>query len=715
MNDVLGHYFEEAHRNLRQGPAPAQKSIGQVILPAITKPEPPRPRSPKGTDEFLALREQQALDDTVNQNAVWEQRFLEQQDRLAIVCAKKIAFKAEAKKLDQQAIGKEQHCTELANDLDAARSELQEALEGREDALAHVEQMRQAHLHEVRLLQKGLQAKKGSQKDRVDEVWDLREKLTQAILAREHAYHHKAQIDVKVTALRTEHRTLLADHQRIRRELKGLGQLIRETDATNQSLGGRAQALREQRGKGQSDADFDLDLHAFERRYGALSEQALGLQQEVQRLTAEAQQQEDAVQSARGKMEAHHSERDASKQQSEELDRLLAQLTAEFAQEHDIVAQLHQAIDTAKPRIDQKVADLRSEREAEFGGSPPPRDSPADRADRPERADRPQGVELDPALLRAGTDAFPAPEGNPRASIGGYGMSPTSESPTPEPVRGRPESEEVSFSGPPGDVPLARPGGVELDPQAARPQMGAMSPDELFPRGPSPATEEGQPRVLDSAETDILTQGHGEFFGTQEPDSRPGTGVATEKEDLVAAGCELVAEQSHWGKTGELLQLEVWRRPDASLELHACELSTSAHYMLPLEPEVLEELDPDDPYAELFSVVGLTGGTTGPKRLTLPTLLGTEEVAAMAPSGIGITLSVYQYDSRRFFLSGLDEENTRLVELVLTEQTLTEEHCAWIDRCELDEEGAHELLVQFFHGRLQLHEGEGDRLHFKFV
>ena len=95
----------------------------------------------------------------------------------------------------------------------------------------------------------------------------------------------------------------------------------------------------------------------------------------------------------------------------------------------------------------------------------------------------------------------------------------------------------------------------------------------------------------------------------------------------------LLAQQAQFAKTGELLQLEVWRAEEDSVLLRAHELSTNERYEVPLEQDLLEELDAEDPWTELFGVVGISLGP--PKQLVLPKLVGRREVASTCIRTLG--------------------------------------------------------------------------------
>jgi hypothetical protein len=127
------------------------------------------------------------------------------------------------------------------------------------------------------------------------------------------------------------------------------------------------------------------------------------------------------------------------------------------------------------------------------------------------------------------------------------------------------------------------------------------------------------------------------------------------------------------------------------------EISTGERYVVPLDRELLDELDPDDPWGEVFSVCGMDLGP--PKALVLPTLLGRERLT-VEPASLQLIISVYKYSTTRYFILGLDEETATYVEKVLREDNLTDEHLQFIEACgDSDEE-----LFNFFSRRIQVFE-----------
>ncbi|CEM09543.1 unnamed protein product [Vitrella brassicaformis CCMP3155] len=181
---------------------------------------------------------------------------------------------------------------------------------------------------------------------------------------------------------------------------------------------------------------------------------------------------------------------------------------------------------------------------------------------------------------------------------------------------------------------------------------------------------------------------------------------------------DVVFQQATFAKTGELLQLELCRMDEPPLpwqgsrphsegglpsrpemagdawELRAHELSTNERFSMVIDEGILTQLDQEDPWRDLFSLIGLTAG----RELVLPVLVGRRRVT-LAPAGVAIILSLYRYDAYRFFLNGYDEEGDRLADLVLLEDQLGAADKAHLDLCNTDE-----MLFDFFVGNLTLHE-----------
>merc|ERR1712060_455854 len=86
--------------------------------------------------------------------------------------------------------------------------------------------------------------------------------------------------------------------------------------------------------------------------------------------------------------------------------------------------------------------------------------------------------------------------------------------------------------------------------------------------------------------------------GQVNPDAAPAsTNITTD-----GIGGELVASAEQNAKTGELLQLNIYRAGEV-VELHAREMPAGEESRMQLPPELLQELAQEDPWTELFSRV----------------------------------------------------------------------------------------------------------------
>jgi hypothetical protein len=171
----------------------------------------------------------------------------------------------------------------------------------------------------------------------------------------------------------------------------------------------------------------------------------------------------------------------------------------------------------------------------------------------------------------------------------------------------------------------------------------------------------------------------------------------------------VLMQQAKFLKTGELLQLEVLNATEG-LELHGHDLSSGEKHTIALDQELVDALDPEDPWIELFSMVGMSRGP--PRRLALPTTVGRRDEVMLPPAGTGLELTIYKYDPRRFYISGVDlQETQETVDLVLVEDAFTPEQEQDIDACQ-NSDALFDLFVANMslhneNGRLKLHFGEG--------
>merc|ERR1712070_506396 len=106
-------------------------------------------------------------------------------------------------------------------------------------------------------------------------------------------------------------------------------------------------------------------------------------------------------------------------------------------------------------------------------------------------------------------------------------------------------------------------------------------------------------------------------------------------------------------------------------------------------------------------MVGMSRGP--PRELRLPTTVGRRDEVMLPPAGIGLEVTIYQYDSRRFYISGVELKDTQeTLDLVLVEDAFTPEQEQEIDACQNSD-----ALFDFFVGSISLHNENGRlKLHF---
>jgi uncharacterized protein YdcH (DUF465 family) len=604
----------------------------------------PKNNAAAAAEAAVAAATARSLSATKRENALLEGKFKDLQDRLAIVSAKKQAYRTSAKQMDIRASDLEATSSDLAQRVDEMQAELRVILETRTQAEAQILAMRTAHLHEVRLLQKGIFARKDNKvKDRIDEVGDLLNKLTSAVLQRDQTAIARARLEQKTHQLKVENRSLLTEKTQQEEELKSLLEKLRNLADQNHQLSVPAKAaVRAGAGAREDAEEFDASVVGLEQRCKILNDQTLGLQSAVKELTSRNMDLMKTVLSGESQQREVEEDRDQFKRKAQEEDAQLASIMAEHEKLKSNIQRLEAGIDKREKEI---RSNLRTEKDE---------------------------------LERAKTDL------NAKAA------------------------ELQAAQSKSLDAKAARPQGVEQDP--LNPQhmgLGDFPDAPMDGRGVTPATPDAD-----------LGSGLGATIPVHSYDevSTPERDVTHEQQQpsIRPDGSEVVAEHAQFVKTGELLQLEIVRLPEDTasegvLVLRAQEISTSEHFELVLDREIIDEIDPDDPWGEVFSVVGMDLGP--PKALVVPPLVSRDRVL-VHPLEIQLIISVYKYSASRYLIVGLNEEDARVVEKVLLEDDLTDEHMQTIEACQDDEQS----LFEFFSSRLQVFDEppESEKPGFRF-
>lgn len=151
---------------------------------------------------------------------------------------------------------------------------------------------------------------------------------------------------------------------------------------------------------------------------------------------------------------------------------------------------------------------------------------------------------------------------------------------------------------------------------------------------------------------------------------------------------QLVAKTEQTAKTGESVYMEVFKDGDTH-DLHVREAGDKEMTVLGVDGAMLQELDPKDPWTELFSRVGVSPGP--PRTLVISRFLGRRDVTIGDTSFI---LSIYMYDARRFLLSGLDLSSQNILDLMVKEDTISADFGAQLDGCQENVTALFDLLSQ---------------------
>mmetsp|Transcript_60691 Transcript_60691/g.130330 ORF Transcript_60691/g.130330 Transcript_60691/m.130330 type:complete len:599 (-) Transcript_60691:134-1930(-) len=288
MNKVISGYFDDSHRGLQREKSGAKigASPSNVQLPPLHQDSsmPSLGADGYGVSDSMgslefsheqaargvqAERYQQALQD----NSKLSRRVRALQDQLAITSAKKEAFRAQSARLEREfKKGREQSDSLQKELLDAKREAAQLNKESQE-AMQMMGEMRKAHIHEVRLLQRGLQARGGDNqfRNKVNEVADLVDKLGRAVVSRDEAIRDKTKAQAQFSKAGNDLRAVTEEVTRLKRQNKQLSESLKEAQRK-----GKFVPPRHDVDEG-SDEEFEYELATFEKRFQIMEEGPAGL------------------------------------------------------------------------------------------------------------------------------------------------------------------------------------------------------------------------------------------------------------------------------------------------------------------------------------------------------------------------------------------------------------------------------------------------------
>jgi len=305
MSKVIPGYFEDAHRGLQRQQADVARGLGptnlNVQLPPLRPDSGPaalgggmesqtgswekggpvlQGSQSMGSLDFSREQVTRGLQDASYQQALSDNSKLARkvrqlQDQLAITSAKKDAFMAQAQRLEREfKKGREQSDT-LQRELLEAKREAGNYGKEAQEAVQMMNEMRKAHIHEVRMLQRGLAARGAdpSMRNRVNDVADLVDKVGRAVVQRDEAIRDKQKMQAQLNKATSDLRGVSEDASKLKRQNKQLQAKLKEAIRK-----GKFQPKKsEVEAPDDSDEEFESELSMFEKRFQILEEGPAGL------------------------------------------------------------------------------------------------------------------------------------------------------------------------------------------------------------------------------------------------------------------------------------------------------------------------------------------------------------------------------------------------------------------------------------------------------
>jgi len=236
----------------------------------------------------------------LQENARLSRKVRQMQDQLSITTAKRDAFKAQATRLEKEFGRGREQTDQIQKELMEAKREAEDYAKESTEAVAMMNEMRRAHLGEVRLLQRGLEARGNDEKfrNRVNEVADLVDKLGRAVVQRDEAQRDKGKAQAQMNKMIVDLRSLADECSKLRRQNKALDTKLKE--AIRKGKGARPDPIdRSLAELDESDEEFESELNHWEKRFTILEEGPMGLDILASNLSKDKFQLERALKNRR--------------------------------------------------------------------------------------------------------------------------------------------------------------------------------------------------------------------------------------------------------------------------------------------------------------------------------------------------------------------------------------------------------------------------------
>lgn len=307
MDEVLSGYFADAHKGLtKQRPAPNPRGFvssgSHVKLPTLPGSgggygSPPMSGGSGGGDwggggsgglrhssstgaldsqRGFAAVQGERYQQMLTENDKQARRIRQLQETLSITSARKEAFKVQAQKLEKEFKKIRETCEQTQQELLESRRDVEQYSKEAADAVSMMSEMRKAHIHEVRLLQRGLAARGGGEqfRNRVDEVADLVDKLGRAVVQRDESIRDKTKMQAQVNKVMADHKSVSGSHEKLRKKNEQLETKL--TDAMRKVKMVERRRPQDPVDPDDSDEEFEAELLAFEKHFEILQDNSTG-------------------------------------------------------------------------------------------------------------------------------------------------------------------------------------------------------------------------------------------------------------------------------------------------------------------------------------------------------------------------------------------------------------------------------------------------------
>lgn len=207
-------------------------------------------------------------------------RIAELEETLALSSAKKEALKKTNIGLSSDKAKLNERLELYASENDKLTQDLRHWKSKAQDTCKEVSVMRDSHIHEVRVLSRGITAMQGHVQFKMSDTAEVLDRLSKAIYERDEALKFNTKLQDQVHTLKSQMATLLNERNKIARQLTTTLQRLDQAQRRNQTLLRGSPAVTEEVPPEEEKA-FEEELRGFEHRYAALGEGSVGAEQQL--------------------------------------------------------------------------------------------------------------------------------------------------------------------------------------------------------------------------------------------------------------------------------------------------------------------------------------------------------------------------------------------------------------------------------------------------